>query len=177
MKLLLVAASLVALAFPALADPPAILAIAAAPSDTTVAIGNALTFVATMCTPPVAAILAAALWKLADKWGFQASAQDKANLESDLQTALALGVSKTLPEIRAKGWDDVNVHSQIVAEAANYFLQRFPNRASAIGSSAGAVGPGTQAEAGAATLMARLPEAITIAAASPATPPAAAPAV
>ena len=98
-----------------------------------------------------------------------ASAQDKANLESDLQTALAFGVSKAIPAIQAKGWDHVDVHSQIVADAAEYFLQRFPNRAAAIAKSAGAAAE-TPDDAVADTLTARLPEALAVAAASPATP-------
>ena len=100
-----------------------------------------------------------------------ASAQDKANLESDLQTALAFGVSKAIPAIQAKGWDHVDVHSQIVADAAEYFLQRFPDRAAAIAKSAGAAAE-TPDDAVADTLTARLPEALAVAAASPATPPA-----
>jgi hypothetical protein len=169
MRKLLAALALLALASPALADT-----IAAPPSNTTIAIGNALTVVLTAAVPAVAAILSGALWKLWTKWGFQATAQDKANVESDLQTALAFGVSKAIPAIKASSWDNVDVHSRIVADAADYLLQRFPDRAAAIvtaaNSDAGKLVPKYAALSD--TLTARLPEAIAVAAASPATPPA-----
>jgi hypothetical protein len=131
--------------------------------------------VLTLCVPPVAGILAGALWKLAAKWGFQATAQDKANTEAELQTALALGIAKAGPAIAAQGWDHIDVHSQVIARAVRYFLERFPDRAAQIETAAN--GPETlsvttKREAVSDTLAARLPEAMTIAAASPATPPA-----
>ncbi len=172
LTLTLTAACLVLLAAPALADT----VIAAPPSTTTVFIGNALTVILAACVPPVAAIAAGALWKAWTWFGFQATAQDKANLESDLKTALAFGVSKALPEIAAKGWDNIDVHSQIVADAANFTLDRFPDRATALTAAAnsnqviiGAISPIAAVQE---SLNARLPDAIAIAAASPATPPA-----
>jgi hypothetical protein len=169
-RIILLLVALIGFAAPAVADT----IIAAPSSDTTVAFGNALTVVLTLCIPPVAAILAGALWKLAAKWGFQATAQDKANTEAELQTALAFGVSKAGPLIAAKGWDHADVHSEIVADAARYFLERFPDRAATIQSAANTTADAlssTKTEAVSETLAARLPEAVTIAAASPATPP------
>lgn len=159
------------LSTPAFADT--IIAGTPPPSSTTVAIGDALTLVLTACVPPVAAILAGALWKLWSKWGFEANAQDKQNMEHELQTALAFGVAKAIPEIKRAGWDNVKVHSQILADSANYLIDRFPARAAQIAAAASAAEiPATSTvEAVKDTLTARLPLAMEAAADSPATPP------
>lgn len=137
------------------------------PSTTTVFFGNVLTAVLSACVPVVAAIASAALWKLFTRLGFQATAQNKANLEADLQTALAFGVAREIPEIKAKGWDHLDVHNAIIAHAINFMLQRFPDRSAALASPTI-----PQDVAVMESLTARLPEAMAIAAASPATPPA-----
>jgi hypothetical protein len=146
-------------------------------STTAVFFGNALPVVAAACIPPVAAILCGALWKLWAWCGFKASAQDKANMSQEVQVALSLGVSKAIPIIAARGWDSVDVHNEILAGAARYFLQRFPGRSAAITAAAQPTSdtPGPAVSPTAAvtdTLRSRLTDAITTAAASPATPPA-----
>lgn len=140
-------------------------------TDTSVAFGDALATVLTVCTPAVAAILCGALWKLRAKWGLESTAQDKANLETELQASLKFGIAKALPVIRAEGWDSVDVHSAVLAHAANYFLSRFPERTATIADTATAVSDSGVKAAVTDTLSARLPEAVAIAAASPATPP------
>ena len=78
--------------------------------------------------------------------------------------------------IRNLGWDHVDVHNKVIADALNFFLQRFPDRATAIATVAGVASPAlaSPAKEGAVvqTLLARLPDAVLQAAQSPATPPA-----
>lgn len=145
--------------------PPVIVA-----TSTSVVFGDALAAVLTICVPTVAAILSGALWKLWTKFGLEATAQDKANMETELQAALAFGVAKALPEIKARGWDSVDMHSVVLADAATYFLQRFPDRTKIIADAAGIIPMREVRSAVTDTLHARLPEALAVAATSPATP-------
>lgn len=150
----------------------AIIAAVPASSDSEVWFGNALKVVLMACAAPVAAILSGMLWRLASKFGIEASAADQRKLNDELKAALTLGAVKAEDMIAQKGWDHIDVHSIVVKEALDYFLQRFPERAAAIAQQAGAASPAAAQEAVADTLMSRLPAAMTEAAASPATPPA-----
>jgi len=147
----------------------------AVPSPTSVFIGDALNTILALLVPIVSGFLAAALLKLRAKLGFQATAQDKANMEAELQTALQFGIAKSLPAIKAAGWDNINVHSAVVADAANFMLERFPDRSVQIIKAAAPIGvlePEQEPlDAVKDSLSARLPAAVVIAAASPATPP------
>jgi hypothetical protein len=144
-------------------------------SDSEVWFGNALKVVLMACAAPVAAILSGMLWKLAAKFGVEASAADKANLEAEAKTALTVGAVKASDLIAANGWDHVTVNNAVLRDALQFFLERFPERATAIAAQAGVQSPAAPSAAKDAaiteTLMARLPDAMNQAAASPATPP------
>jgi hypothetical protein len=166
------AGMIVVCAFPAFAAD----AVAVTTSTTSqIWFGNALQAVAIACAAPISAILCAMLWKLAAKFGVQASAADQAKLNDETKAALTVGAVKAADLIAARGWDHVDVHNQVLADAATYFLQRFPDRATAIAEQAGVAAPAVPSAAKDTaikeTLMARLPDAMNEAAASPATPP------
>jgi hypothetical protein len=123
----------------------------------------------------VAAILCAVLWKVAAYFGIKATAEDQAKMTEEAKVALTQAIVAAGPLIAAKGWDHISVHNQVAADALNFFLQRFPDRATAIAAAAGIANPSVPSIAKDAavtqTLMARLPDAASQAAASPATPP------
>lgn len=126
----------------------------------------------------VGGMVVVALRKLAAKWGMDATAQNTANMESDLKAALNAGIATALPIIETKGWASEAVRSAVLGVAAGYLRQRFPARSAQIVAAAQPAGGAGDVPPFAAikdTLAARLPEAIAIAAASPATPPATAP--
>ena len=133
------------------------------------ALMNILLAVLAALAPVITAVLSGALWQLWTKWGLQSVAVDKANMESELQTALSFAITKILPRIAAEGWASPGVQSMILSGAAGYLQQRFPDRSAKIAAAAGTVAATTAVTE---TLSARLPEAIAIAAASPGTPPA-----
>lgn len=139
--------------------------VAVAPSTTTVFFGNLLTGVLATAVSIIVAFLSTVMWKLAARFGVQVTAQNKINIEADLQTALQFGVAKAIPLIKEKGWDHIDVHNQIIADAAAFMLRKLPDRAAQLSVS----GPLED------SLTARLPEAMTVAAESPATPPAPSP--
>lgn len=146
----------------------------ATPPTTQVWFGDALQAVLVACAAPVSAILCAMLWKLAAKFGVEASAADQAKLTSEATTALTQAAVAAGPLIAEKGWDHVDVHNAVLAGALNFFLQRYPDRSTAIAAAAGVAAPSLPSaaknDAVTQTLMARLPDAMTAAAASPATP-------
>jgi hypothetical protein len=134
---------------------------------------NALVGVAVVVLPVVGTMIVQALRRLSAKWELQATAQNTANMESDLRTVLNVGIAKALPLIETKGWSSPAVREAVLATAADYLRQRFPDRTGQI--VAAAQTPWEKiptAEAVIETLAARLPDAIAVAAASPATPPA-----
>lgn len=173
-KALLLTALLIVAALPAHAAD-AIVAAVPASSDSEVWFGNALKVVLMACAAPIAAILSAMLWKLAAKFGIEANAADQAKLNEEVKSALTLGAVKADALIAGRGWDHVDVHNAVLAEALQYFLERFPDRAAAIAAQAGVASPEMPSPAKDAavkdTLMARLPEAMSQASASPSTPP------
>lgn len=151
--------------------------VVAVPTSTSsqVYFGNILTAVLTACVPAVAAIACAVLWKIAGYFGIKASAEDQAKFADEAKVALTQAIVVAGPEIAAKGWDHVDVKNQIVANALNFYLQRYPDRSTAIATAAGVANPSVPSNAKSAavaqSLMARLPDAASQAAASPATPP------
>lgn len=151
--------------------------VVAVPTSTSsqVYFGNILTAVLTACVPAVAAILCGVLWKIAAYFGIKATAEDQAKLGDEAKIALTQAIVAAGPMIAAKGWDHVDVKNQIVADALNFFLQRNPDRATAIATAAGVANPAAPSAAKSAaitqSLLARLPDAASQAAASPATPP------
>lgn len=167
-------AALLLLSFAAFAQAP-VAVVAAAPSALSVALSNSLVALLAVAVPIVGTFLTLALNRLRAKWGMQAIAQNTSNTESDLAIALKAGITKTLPLIAAKGWASPDVRTAVLSEATAYLQQRFPDRAAQIVAAAQPVGPTAPAVpdtvAVKETLAARLPDAVAIAAASPATPP------
>lgn len=151
-----------------------VVTVAAASSESQVWFGNALQAVLMACAAPIAAILCAMLWKLAAKFGIEATAADQAKMNDETKAALTVGTVKATDLIAARGWDHADVHNQVLADALKFFLERFPDRATAIATQAGAASPAEPSvakdQAVTETLMARLPDAMSQAAASPATP-------
>lgn len=150
--------------------------IAAVPTASQVWFGNALQAVLMACAAPVAAILCKLLWMAAAKIGVQASAEDMAKMEAEAKAALTVGAVKSTDLIAQRGWDHADVKNAVLADALNYFLERFPDRSTAIAAQAGVAAPEVASPAKDTavkeTLMARLPDAMNEAAASVATPPA-----
>lgn len=130
---------------------------------------NALTGVLVLVVPIVGGMAVNALRKLAAKWGLEGTAQNTANMESDIKAALNVGITKVLPLIEANGWSSPTVRAAVLAGATDYLRQRFPDRTAQIVAQAR---PGLESSTTAITetLAARLPDAMTVAAASPATP-------
>lgn len=160
----------VAIPLPALAQT-----LAPAANDWTPLFNNALTAILGASVTAIAGIIVAAGSRFASKLGYQATAQDKANLENDLTSAANVGITKVLPLIEAKGWSDPSVRDAILSEATDYLRRRFPDRAAQITAaaqpaSAPGVSPVSSSTAISETIAARLPDAITKAAASPGTP-------
>ena len=144
-------------------------------SDSQIWFGNALQVVLMACAAPIAAILCKLLWMAAAKMGIQASEADMQKLNGEAKAALTVGAVKASEMIAARGWDSANVSNAVLRDALEYFLQRFPDRATQIAAQAGVTAPATpsaaKSDAVAETLMARLPDAMGQASASPATPP------
>lgn len=130
-------------------------------------VANALSVVLMAAAAAIAGTITRAGFALWKKWGFDATATDKANMESDIRTVLNAGITQVLPVIEQHGWDSKEAREAILAAASNYLRQRFPGRAATITANAPAVGSETAINQ---TLAARLPDAIANAAASPATP-------
>ncbi len=142
----------VAAGTPVLADT----VIAATPSTLTVALGNALTVILMAAATAIAGVLTAVGVKLAAKLGLEATAQDKANMESEITTVLNFGINKVLPTIETRGWNVASVHDAILTAATEYLAQRFPDRVAKI--TAAADEPSAVAVRD--TLSARLPAAM-----------------
>jgi hypothetical protein len=91
-------------------------------------------------------------------------------MESDIRTALNAGIARVLPTIETKGWRSSETREAILDAASSYLQARFPDRATAIVGQAVAISDSAKATVISQTLAARLPDAISVAAASPATP-------
>lgn len=112
--------------------------------------------------------------KLKAKYGIELSDTQKAEMEDVAKKSMAMGIMQSTNLIQAKGWDHIDVHEAITAKAAQYAVDHFPDAMANAGldvSTPAAIS--ATANKLDATIMTRmLPEAITTAAASPATPPA-----
>lgn len=132
--------------------------------------------IAVALAPVVATALAAALAaalgyatlafrKWGQKLGLEGETVNKANKEADILAALKFGIAHVLPVAEEKGWDSPEFREAALKAGTLYLQDRFPLRAAELGGS-----PKDDSTVYAA-LMGRLPEAVTAAAASPATPP------
>lgn len=126
--------------------------------------------VALACVPPVAALLAALLWHLARKAGYDADGELQGRLEQAINASLSVAMAKMLPVIEARGWNGQDVMRGILLEAADYLRQRFPDRARDIATAARVTTDAAIRAAVVETISGRVPAAIAKAAASPASP-------
>lgn len=136
---------------------------------------DSLVGVTTLVIPVIGVMLVQALRKLATKWHLEGTAQDSANLETEIRSSLNVGVAKLLPMIDQKGWSDPDVRKAVLAEAASYMAQRFPERAAQIIGSAKTDASTTTSRDDKRlltdTLAGRFPAAMASASDGPATPP------
>lgn len=138
------------------------------PSPYATALNTIMTALLTAAVPIITGSIVAVALKLQKKFGLDGIKIDKANMETELNAALQFGIVEVLPVIRARGWDDPEVKKQVLDSARDYFRQRFPDRTKLIETA----NDSTSSTPVRDTLSARLPDAMTTAAASPATPPA-----
>lgn len=99
-----------------------------APSDV-------LDIMLTVCAVPLSVFVSDALWKLRTKLGMQTTAQDRANMEAEIQAAIGAGVS-AVPQVLADGITTLKARQDIANAAAGYFRQRFPDRTKQISTAA-----------------------------------------
>ena len=100
---------------------------------------DALNLTLTVIAVPLAGVLSAALLKLRAKLGKEDTAQDKANLEAEVQAAIGAGlavVAQTAPKILKEGITTPEGLRDVANAAATYFRQRFPDRTEQIGAAA-----------------------------------------
>lgn len=126
----------------------------------TTATSDLLNIVLLASAAPLASIACMALWRLRAWLGKKDTAQDKANMEAEVQAAIGAGiaeVSKVAPQIIADGITTPQARADVVDAAATYFRQRFPDRTAQISAAAdnGTRGPDVHA-AVQQTLAARL---------------------
>ncbi len=137
---------------------------------------NVLMAAITAGVTALASVITAVGVTLARKLGVELTAQDRVNMDSELHTALSFGIAKSLSMITEHGWSSASVHDAILLAATDYLRQRFPDRAQKLTDQAQSEHeddePISSTVAISQTLLARLPQAIARAAASPATPPA-----
>lgn len=96
------------------------------------------------------------------------SVAQKAELEDSASKALAFGISQAQQEIAAKGWDHIDIKNRVIVKATDYALKRFPDSLARVGLDTSK--PVEAAEKLADVMERKFPEAVAIAAASPATP-------
>lgn len=92
----------------------------------------------------------------------------KAALEDAADKALAFGISQAQTTIAAKGWDHITVRNQVIGLATNYAVSRFGDTLKASGVDTSSIDAAAQSLQG--ILQRKFPDAVAIAAASPATP-------
>lgn len=118
------------------------------------------------------ALASIAIWavqRFATKLGVDKNAQVVATLDDAVSKAINGGVMQATDAIKAKGWDEVTVHNQIAAAA----VQQLSDHAQVALKNAGYDPSTPQGQADIKeVVMSALPDALTSAAASPATPPA-----
>lgn len=102
--------------------------------------------------------------------GIKLSDAGKAELEDAVGKSLTYGLAKSTDLIKAKGWDHADVKNKTIQEGLAYVLAKFPDAMARAGIDSNNPVEVFQKLSG---LMERkFPEAVTLAAASPATPPA-----
>lgn len=94
-----------------------------------------VTLLCTVFGAPVATALTGALWSLWTKLDKQATAQDRTNMEAEINAAIGAGIA-VMPKVVADGITTPAARADILTAATTYFRQRFPDRALQIASAA-----------------------------------------
>ena len=105
--------------------------------------------------------------------GLKNSEQIAANIDDALRKAVTYGLQQAQDEIRAKGWDHVDVRNKALQQALPYMINHFPDTLKAAGLDLN--NQDQTAKLVERALDRAFPEAARQAAESPATPPATAP--
>jgi hypothetical protein len=117
------------------------------------------------------ALATAATWaltKLGQKWGIDKNTAVMANLNTAAMNGISAAVMAAQQQIKAKGWDHPEVQNALVATAASYVADKFPDTLA----KAGLDPSTTQGQQDIRDLVTRaLPAGVAAAAASPTTPP------
>ena len=101
-------------------------------------LSTAVQTLAPLMAAPVATMLTGALWKVWSWVDKKAKAQDRANMETELHTALSIGINRFIHDLAVKGWHDAATKAEILSVAAVYLSERFPDRVAQITNAAGA---------------------------------------
>lgn len=130
--------------------------VAPEPSALSVALSNALIALLAIVVPVVGTFLTLALNRLRAKWGLEATAQDRSNLDTELKAAAAVGIAKVAPI------DPLTpvTHAEAVSHAAEYFVKRFPERTATIVAATGAFTADETKDAVAEMIAGRLPDVV-----------------
>jgi hypothetical protein len=122
-----------------------------------------------LCAAALTAAGTAALVALRAKLNIQTTASQKAVYDDALYKALSSGIAQSMAQVQAHGWDKVDVHNAMVASALNSMVAKEPEALASVGLSTD-LSDSRNATLIRQALEARLPAAISTAAASPATP-------
>lgn len=117
----------------------------------------------------ILAILTVAAKRFMSWLGIKQTDAQMAQLDDVAGKALSYGVTQAQATIKAKGWDHVDAQNQVVAMAAQYAVQKFPDAVKAAGIDTSSL---TAAIAGLeGVLQRKFPEVAAVMVTSPATPP------
>lgn len=111
-----------------------------------------------------------ALRQVAAKWHIDVTQAQNDNFDDALNKAITAAAMAAQKEIAAKGYDHVDVKNTVLSGALSYVAAKFPDALAGAGLSSN-IGDARNAAAITAALTRAYPAAMTVVAASPATPP------
>jgi uncharacterized protein with gpF-like domain len=117
----------------------------------------------------ILAILTVAAKRFMSWLGIKQTDAQMAQLDDVAGKALTYGVTQAQATIKAKGWDHVDVKDQVVATAAQYAVQKFPDALKGAGIDTTSVNAAANDLQG--VLQRKFPEVAAVMVTSPATPP------
>lgn len=170
MPLPILAACLIALAYPTLAATAT--ALPNAVSDTTAYLDPIIQTVLQVMAMAIASVAIWAITRVAQHFGLKVSAEQSAQFDGALTKLVQSGVAKANDLIEAHGWDHVAVKNATIAGAMTGAAAKFPDALAGVGLSPDDPAFGQKLRE---ALERIYPAAMAEVAASPATPPAPAP--
>lgn len=117
----------------------------------------------------ILAILTVAAKRFMSWLGVKNADAQMAQLDDVAGKALSYGVTQAQATIKAKGWDHADVKNQVVATAAQYAVQKFPETLAGAGIDTSSLNAAADSLQG--VLQRKFPEVAAVMVASPATPP------